>query len=286
VPKRSKGVIDAVNAADARIESMTGAFSTQLNQILMKAQAKTLAVMQGGLTFGVDGRISRTPENRRHLSKLEQVFRNEMRGAGYDALVNAYVGEFPGLIPYFQQTVNAIFMEWREMPALLEWGPADLQLTIRKAASTASDLQLLVGRLGAQAQAKALLSFNALRFSDLTEFIARHTGQTLPQARSVASTATANYYRAIADTGFQRIEETRPGLLYTYEGPNDILTRPFCERVLMSDRSFSRAEIEGKLENWAGHSLPNVMVTCGGYNCRHQWILYRERPGIKGKKRR
>ncbi len=56
--------------------------------------------------------------------------------------------------------------------------------------------------------------------------------------------------------------------LFEYLGPDDKLTRPFCNRVLSKDPAiYQRSEIE-KLSN--GQGLP-VLIYGGGYNCRHQW---------------
>ena len=47
------------------------------------------------------------------------------------------------------------------------------------------------------------------------------------------------------------------------------MTRPFCERLLKSDRTYTREEID-RMNNG---QIPNVFVTCGGFSCRHQWVL-------------
>lgn len=270
--RRSRGVDRAVNAADGRIEALADAFSGSLNQILMQAQARTLAVLQNGLDFDRRGRVSNSAANRKILTSIRQVFVNEMNGAGYDNLVRAFLGEWPSIAPLFQDTVNAIFAEWKEPPPSIDFTLDDLQLAVKGTAATRAELRALLGQYAFQAQTKALFSVNAMSFSDLIGILAKYTGQTLPQARSTAATATATYYRTLSNQGWEQIEAERGPLLYTYEGPDDTLTRPFCKRVLAARRPFTRAEIEGKLENWTGHSLPNVMVTCGGYNCRHQWV--------------
>lgn len=62
--------------------------------------------------------------------------------------------------------------------------------------------------------------------------------------------------------------------------PDDQLTRPFCRRILEEQRegqTYSRAEIEAMNNG----DLPDVMLTCGGIECRHQWILAPREPAAK-----
>jgi len=51
-------------------------------------------------------------------------------------------------------------------------------------------------------------------------------------------------------------------------GPLDQNTRPFCRRLLMSGRTYTRAEIDA-MNN--GQTL-DVYTTFGGHNCRHKWV--------------
>lgn len=80
--------------------------------------------------------------------------------------------------------------------------------------------------------------------------------------------------------------------LFEYLGPDDQITREFCERVLDGRAPgvkarpvpiYSIDEIR-KMDN--GQGLP-VMTHCGGYNCRHQWRPISEEDakaeGYKGK---
>ena len=276
-PNRPR-VARTVRNADNRIEALTAQFTEQLNQILMRAQARTFDVLRTSLTFDASGKIARTAANRRALQGIAPAFENEMRGAGYPALVQTYLNQWPGMLPLFQDTLNAVTENWIEPPPPITWTPHDLQLMTKHAVRSGLELHQVVSLMGAEAQTKALFSVGALDFSKLTVAIAQSTGQTLPQARTLAATATTNYYRTIADLGFRQIEDGRPGeqIRYTYEGPDDVLTRPFCQRVLHSNRPFTREEINA-MEDWKGHSLPNVMTSCGGYNCRHQWILWIDR---------
>lgn len=78
------------------------------------------------------------------------------------------------------------------------------------------------------------------------------------------TTAVQGFSRAVTagkakDLGFE---------LFIYIGPNDDVTRDFCEGVLAKDPPiYTSSEIDS-MNN--GQGLP-VITYGGGYNCRHQW---------------
>lgn len=55
---------------------------------------------------------------------------------------------------------------------------------------------------------------------------------------------------------------------FHYEGPDDLITRPFCREVLDRGGSYTLEEIQA-MDNEQG--LP-VLESGGGWNCRHMWI--------------
>jgi hypothetical protein len=81
------------------------------------------------------------------------------------------------------------------------------------------------------------------------------------EARTVYDTAVSSYSRQVE----QLQASGDPDELFLYAGPADIKNREFCkDRV---GKVFSRDEID-EMDNG---QLPNVMLTGGGYNCRHAW---------------
>lgn len=56
---------------------------------------------------------------------------------------------------------------------------------------------------------------------------------------------------------------------FLYTGPLDANTRPFCRRLMVSGRTYTRAEID-RMNN---RQTRDVYATCGGYNCRHKWVV-------------
>lgn len=62
------------------------------------------------------------------------------------------------------------------------------------------------------------------------------------------------------DVGLDRFE---------YIGPDDDLTRPFCQKLLeQRDPPVYTTEEIDAMDNG---QMGDVMANCGGYNCRHQW---------------
>lgn len=85
------------------------------------------------------------------------------------------------------------------------------------------------------------------------------------QIKTEVNTAMLNFSRAISASKF--IESGTTKFLYT--GPLDQVTRPFCEELLTArdPAIYTLDEIE-QMDN---EQLGDVMTSCGGYNCRHQW---------------
>jgi hypothetical protein len=57
-----------------------------------------------------------------------------------------------------------------------------------------------------------------------------------------------------------------PETVFAYVGPDDDVTRPFCEARV--GKAFTRQAIE-RMDNG---QIGNVFLTAGGYNCRHSWV--------------
>lgn len=56
--------------------------------------------------------------------------------------------------------------------------------------------------------------------------------------------------------------------LFIYIGPDDKITRDFCDEVLSKDPPIYTREEISAMDN--GQGL-DAIIYCGGYNCRHQW---------------
>lgn len=60
--------------------------------------------------------------------------------------------------------------------------------------------------------------------------------------------------------------------LFIYVGPDDKITRDFCEAVLEEGPIYTRKEIDDLNNHPDNESDLDVFTYCGGYNCRHRWI--------------
>ena len=118
---------------------------------------------------------------------------------------------------------------------------------------------------------RSIIAGEAVSYSDLHETLG---GRLVSNMETELNTSLQAFSRSITyskavDLGFD---------LFVYLGPDDSITRPFCEHVL--DRKppiYTSAEI-AKMDN--KQSLP-VAQYGGGYNCRHQWRPISEEEAIK-----
>lgn len=106
------------------------------------------------------------------------------------------------------------------------------------------------------------------RLESLTELSSRlsdRLGVSLERASTEARTQTAVYARALANA---YADTTDLPVGYAYGGPDDGLTRPFCEACV--GLWFSRDLVRRLDNNQTG--LPHPLESGGGYNCRHSWL--------------
>lgn len=86
--------------------------------------------------------------------------------------------------------------------------------------------------------------------------------RTDAQIATLYDTTVSIYTRQVALLDDDGSAETR----YRYTGPDDEKTRPFCDARV--NQVFTRAEIEA-MDNG---QIDNVLLSGGGYNCRHLWM--------------
>ncbi len=82
--------------------------------------------------------------------------------------------------------------------------------------------------------------------------------------------------RTRADISYRKIEDEDDVSIikYRYVGPpaSDPVIRPFCESLMercKQGETFTRAQID-QMDN---HQIPNVLISGGGFNCRHQFVV-------------
>lgn len=101
------------------------------------------------------------------------------------------------------------------------------------------------------------------RKRELVKELAERTERSTKQAEQLFRDATIQHSRSVQA---HRAEEQ--GYEYfKYFGPDDRITRPFCDPLV--GRVFSREEIDEMDNGQTGSG--SVMLAGGGYNCRHHW---------------
>ena len=251
-------------------DAMVQAFETHLREIVLRAQAQVLAQLQQKLSI-TDGTIDATPANMRVMRNAGPLFMDEMRRQGYDRLVEAFAGEFRGTLPFLKETIQQLGEQVQKKWPDLGFTAKDLNLLAATQANAAVSIEAAVESVAGAAMTRGLFSVAGLRFGELAEMLTEKFETSIGKARTIADTSMSTFYATATDRAFQIIEKDLPEQVqhYKYSGPDDKLTRPFCEHLLNLGKAYTREEI-GKMDNG---QLPNVMITRGGFNCRHQWII-------------
>jgi hypothetical protein len=259
---------------DQRTDAILNSFDKQLASVLAKAQARTAVALRSKLTIEDDGTLRSTAKNLRAIQSLPQIFRQAMASSGYDNTVAGFLKSFDGGVPIFEEVLREVTDNYQINP--VDYTAEDAAYFKELKRSTAFQLEDVLSRAANQAKREAIFSVAGTPFDDLTVELAERLHTTLGEASTIAATGISTFYRTVAESGYDQIEEIigKKGLQleYTYYGPQDKLTRPFCTRLMtqaQSGRTWTRAEID-KMDN---EQLPDVFTTCGGFNCRHQWVV-------------
>jgi hypothetical protein len=267
--------LDAINAEqNARIDSLVGKFTGEMQSMVNRAQVRVQAWLQSKLTLDDAGKIARTPANQRILRSIDARLEQEMKALGFDELRQSFVSQFPGEFKFFDRAIEAMGLD----PVKFSKSYQDFFAAQQMSADDNVAGAVTAAAQGAKRQ--ALFQVGGLSPTALGEILAAQFGRSVPQAQSLADTAITVFYRSIAAKGYDEIQRTQSAKLrYSYYGPDDKLTRRFCQVLIESGRTYTRAQIDAM----SNGQLPNVFITAGGYNCRHQWALSAEAPSTKGK---
>jgi len=265
---------------DKFLDSLIDGFEDRLKPLLNAAQKRALQALEDGLTFSKDGSIETTPANQRVLRSINRIFKTEMNRStkeapgGYKGLVDSFSAQFAEHLPQFQDVLNQITqsLDGPVLPAI-KFGAEDVDLFAAQATGAKDVLLDVLDRTANAAKRQAMFNVGGLKFSDLAGELADQFGKTAAEATALADTSVSTFYRTIASQSYAKIEKglAKGAVKFEYAGPDDSLTRPFCDDMLDQSKAdpLTRAEIDD-LDNG---QIPGVFVTCGGFNCRHQWIL-------------
>lgn len=255
---------------DGLIESVSRAFRNALNRIVQRAQARVIADLREQLVV-TDGAVDPTPANLRKLRAIDRIFMSYMNQFGYQELLNTIVKQFDKQIPLLEEIIDALRRSSGETIRKLGFVGRDLRAFSALRLSARTTIGTVVEAAGAAAMRQALLSISGLSFRELADELAERLSISVENAESTAATAMATYYRTISARAFETIQDDLPTkvLKYRYYGPLDFKTRRFCRSLLRAGEAYTRKQIDA-MDNG---NLPNVFTTCGGWNCRHQWIM-------------
>jgi hypothetical protein len=262
---------DIIERHNKAQDSLVYTFETHLREIVLRAQGRVIARLQARLVI-TNGVIQGTAGNMLILRGSGKLFMQEMNTAGYQRLVDAFVGEFHQTLPFLQETLQVLGDQvGQKWGAKLGFTQADLSLLGAVRANTEAQLQSAIQSVAGQAITRGLFGVSGLKFGALVETLTDKLEQSIGKATSIANTAVSTFYATAADRSFQIIAKDLPAqeLRFRYSGPTDKLERPFCRHLTTAAKAYTREQI-AKMNN---HQLPNVMVSRGGFNCRHQWNL-------------
>jgi hypothetical protein len=249
---------------DQFYDSMIDAFSEHLSAVMSKAQARMAAYLQANLAITA-GKIDQSPGNLRIIRTLDDRFMDFLDQAGYSSLMNGYVASFSGETAFLQETLD--YLGYKPVA----FTAADLKVFSGLQLNAVTSMTTVAEAAAGTAMQQALFSIGGLKFADLLESLASKIDASLPRIRTIAETSMTTYYRTLTDQAFQKIEADLPEIdqRYRYSGPFDSRNRPFCRHLVEADKAYSRAEISAMNNGM----LPNVLLSAGGWNCRHVWIL-------------
>ena len=257
-------------ALNGRVDSILATFDLQLAALLAKAQIRTSLKMRRLLTVEDDGTIRPTVANIKALRQLPKLFRDSLSAEGYDGLVTGFLASFNGGLPRMEKILGKIAKAYALVPPTFT--AADKAFFDALKQNTALNLEAAIDLVSQSARQSTMFSVGGTSYEEMAVQLAGKLHIALGQAESVAVTGISTFYRTIAAQGFQQIEESGKPLAYTYYGPLDVLNRPLCrelEEAARSGKTWTKVEID-RMNNG---QIPDVFTTCGGYRCRHQWIV-------------
>lgn len=260
---------ETLDRHNREMDSIVEDFRRRLNGLVERAVARTTVVLADSVGQQSGRIISGIPTVRR----VDRVFLDALQEAGYDDLLDSFTGQFPRAIPWFGEIIEEISANLAEPLPPVRFTGKDLDLFAQATTSAAEQMEAEVERVALTAKRQAIFSVAGMNRAELIVTMAEELGKSTDTVTALADTALPSFYRSVNNRGFQVIEEGVDAVArYRYYGPLDRINRPFCRREMERARAgerFTREEIDAK-DN--GTSLP-VMTYCGGFRCRHQWIL-------------
>jgi hypothetical protein len=252
MPSSKATIQRAVEKDAALIDAMTDSFADELAVVLDLLKTKIRGLVKK-IQTDPNGRMVATQQNLALALRLRADLIRVLEDAGYTQLAlratDAPLDRMAAQV--LKGGTEAVRLGAYDLDALVAMKEIRFAQILRVGEDIAANLWrvTLDGVLGARPVV------------DLVDDIADLLDASGKQARTLYDTMVSTYSRQVGQIG----TTGEPDEAFLYVGPDDEKTRDFCaERV---DKVFSREEIEA-MDNG---QLPDVMLTAGGYNCRHQF---------------
>jgi hypothetical protein len=256
---------DVIQEQYDAVTSLADWFDEEIKRILAIVAALIIARLVSSLLVR-GGSIVQTSKNVVELAKIDKGIQALLQEHGLDEKVSELATRVNDQRKYFDLLVKATFgKKPRGMSKeSLDFIQETLAVTVQNIYSEVIDFSSRARRI-------ALLSIGS-DFRDLKSSLMDLVQSAAPRVRSTVINQATEFYRGVAAVGFDAIENVAGPLRYVYSGPGplDPKIRPFCKHLMVlvwDGVTWSRAQID----NLDNGQMPNVFVTCGGKNCRHQW---------------
>ena len=253
------------------MDAASSQFEAMLRRVESDAFADIIALIHRKLALNAEGQIQQTPNNIKLLRQLDELLKDAMDRAGLQRVITEFVSHYPEALPQFHDILMAVAHGDNVRPPTVAFNPQDKAVFQGYQATSIEALNGAIDATLNRVVNRVIFNFGGMKFSDLVKFIHARFSTTVAQATSLARTSQMVYYRTVSALGFQKLEKTMPADLvrYRYAGPDDKVTRAFCHNLLLLDREYTRIQID----NMDNGEMPNVWTSCGGFNCRHQWVI-------------
>lgn len=109
-----------------------------------------------------------------------------------------------------------------------------------------------------------IANIGQMSIAEVAQIIADEQKASVPRATTEARTQLAEADRFVHETVRKSIDPDGERFLIAYIGPDDRITRPFCDALV--NKAFKISDFN-KLRN--GQTATHPRISGGGYNCRH-----------------
>jgi hypothetical protein len=256
----------AVAKDAALMDALTREFAEELHEVLVLTRAQIRRLLRA-LETDTTGRVVATRQNLQRAVALRQDLLSVLERAGYHDLVARATDE-----PLDRLTRQVL----QSAPKLLTTYDLDALVALKEIRF--AELLQIGEEAGVQMWRVVVDGVLGIRdLGHLVDDVADMLDVSDKIARQVYDTAISSFSRQVALLG----ATGEPTEEFVYVGPNDHRTRPFCAGLIGD--VYEREAID-KMDNG---QLPNVMLTGGGWNCRHQWrrITSLDRETLRGQGR-